>query len=99
MSVMTGAIRVRRRKTSPMVGLREAASILGTAKQNLIRSNGQRLNGLPPPLQERGIEGFAVIATPLWPRAEIEELARLRKGENGHARPSRRRARKIPAPA
>jgi hypothetical protein len=84
-----------------MVGLAEAAVILGTAKQNLIRSNGQRLNGLPPPLQERGIDGFDVIATPLWPRSEITELRELRRGENGsHARPSRRRARrKTPAPA
>jgi hypothetical protein len=63
----------------PLVGLGEAAAILGTQKQNLIRYNGERLAGLPAPLQERKIKGFEVIATPLWPRAEIVALAKLRR--------------------
>lgn len=66
-------MKIRRRKSPPLVGLTEAAEILKMKKQNV-----RVLRGVPEPLQDRGIEGFEVAATPLWPRAEIVELAEKR---------------------
>lgn len=58
-----------------MVGLTEAAAILGVSKANLRRD----VKGLPEPAQDRGIEGFEVRATPLWHRQEIEDLKEARR--------------------
>ncbi len=66
--------KIRRRKLPGIVGLAEAAKILGMKKNNV-----RRLRELPEPANERGIEGFEVSATPIWPRAEIEELAEQRR--------------------
>lgn len=67
-------MKIRRRKVCALVGTKEASAILGVLKNNL-----NAIVGMPEPLQERGIEGFEVAATPLWPRAEIEELATKRR--------------------
>lgn len=71
-------MRIRRRKSPALVGLGEAAAIVGTKRQNL-----RLLKGMPEPLQDRGIEGFEVAATPLWPRAEVQELADKRAKDQG----------------
>jgi hypothetical protein len=70
------ASKVRRRRSPALVGRKEAAAILGVKSNNLQRDFPE----LPEPLQDRGIEGFEVGATPLWPRAEVQELADKRAG-------------------
>ena len=71
-------MQIRRRKSPALVGLAEAAEILEAKKPNV-----RVLPGMPEPLQDRGIDGFAVSATPIWPRAEIVELAAKRKRQKG----------------
>ena len=66
--------KVRRRKCPALVGRKEVARILGVKSENLFRD----VAGLPEPLQDRGIRGFEVTTGPLWPLAEITELARSR---------------------
>lgn len=62
----------------PLVGRSEAAKILGVNRNNM-----HRMKDVPPSLQERGIEGMEVGATPLWYRSEIEEVARMRAKHKG----------------
>ncbi len=62
--------KVKRQKVPALVGLREAAEILGVHKSHV-----RRIKELPEPLGNRRIEGFDVSAGPLWVRSEIEELA------------------------
>lgn len=66
-------ITVRRRRAPAIIGRKEAARILGIKPENI-----GRIVELPEPLQERGIEGFEVSTGPLWPLAEIRELAAKR---------------------
>lgn len=61
---------IRKRRSPALVGKAEAAEILGVHPNNM-----GKVRGVPAPLQDRGIAGFAVRATPLWVRVEIEELA------------------------
>jgi hypothetical protein len=56
-------------KVPALVGRTECARILGVRSENL-----GKVRGLPAPLQDRGIDGFDVGATPLWTRFEIERL-------------------------
>ena len=67
-------MKIRRRKSPALVGLAEAGEILDVKKPNV-----RALPGMPEPLQDRGIDGFAVSATPIWPRTEVVELAAKRK--------------------
>lgn len=60
-------------KQEALVGHKEACRILGVSSGNL-----DRVANLPPSLQDRGIEGFEVSVTRLWPRDEIEALAAAR---------------------
>jgi len=60
------------RKVVALVGRKAAAEILGVWPENM-----GKVVDLPPPLNDRGIEGFDVTV-PVWPRAEIEELASQR---------------------
>lgn len=77
-------MKIKRRKVPAIVGLAEAAELLGMKKENV-----RRLAELPEPVNDRGIEGFAVSATPIWPRVEIEELA-AHRAANGHAPPKKK---------
>lgn len=74
-------MKIKRRKVPAIVGLAEAARLLGMKKENV-----RRLAELPEPANDRGIEGFEVSATPIWPRIEIEELA-ANRAANGHGPP------------
>jgi hypothetical protein len=80
-------MKIRRRSCPPLVGRKEAARILGLKSENIYR-----IAEMPPPLQERKIKGFEVTTGPLWPRAEIEELAQHRKVEKRDAARKRKRA-------
>jgi hypothetical protein len=62
-------MKIKRVRVPPLVGRREAARILGVLPENM-----PRMAVIPEPLQDRGIEGFDVSQTPLWPRAEIEQV-------------------------
>jgi hypothetical protein len=77
-SVIMRGMKIQQVPCPPLVGRVEAAKILGVHKQNATVS---RIPELPPPLQQRGIRGFEVSAGPLWPRAEIVELARKRRAK------------------
>lgn len=57
-----------------LVGRKEAGRILGVEPENM-----KRMKDVPPPLQQRGIKGFEVGATPLWLRSEIVAVATARK--------------------
>lgn len=63
------APKTKAKKTLRVVGVAEAAEILGIRKQNLyrLRSNGE----LPEPIEE-------LAAGPVWDRAEMEKCARER---------------------
>jgi hypothetical protein len=62
-----------------LVGKKEAAAILGVKVGNMYRDVPELI-----PLQDRKIKGFEVCATPLYPRAEVEAVARRRaKRQNG----------------
>jgi hypothetical protein len=65
---------VRERTAPALIGRKEAARLLGIKPENLYR-----IEGVPRPLQDRGIKGFEVTTGPLWPRVEIEELVKLTK--------------------
>lgn len=68
-------MKIKERKVPALLGRKEAARELGVKPENLKRDIAE----LPRPLQERGIKGFEVTTGPLWPLAEIIELARKRK--------------------
>jgi hypothetical protein len=81
------AVKIKPVPCPAIVGRKEAARILGLKSENIYR-----IAEMPPPLQERRIKGFEVTTGPLWPRAEIEQLAKHRKVEKRDAARKRKRA-------
>jgi hypothetical protein len=61
-------------KTPPLVGLSEAAEILGVDKSNL-----RRMRDVPESLQTRFPGEYQVSSGPLWFREELEAVAKKRK--------------------
>ena len=74
---ITAKLKEMREPQQALLGRSEVAALLGVKSENLMRNFPE----LPPPLQKRGIKGFAVSTGPLWPRSEIVLIRDERRKE------------------